>query len=184
MGSSYHYPGVSNNLALPPATMEKIAEHPNVVGCKLSHGALDDHALVALSPAIDHNRFQTFSGLGQQLLPLLTIGGAGVIDGLAGVFPKTVVRLYDLYRQHEEKGAGKKEMDEMRALQYQICKGEKLIGKWGAIGAKEAISRVLGYGSKDGGRLPVAGGFGGDSPEWEAWKGVYAELQKLEQSLP
>jgi 2-keto-3-deoxy-L-rhamnonate aldolase len=36
----YHYPGVSNNVALTPDTMERLAKHPNIVGCKLSHGAV------------------------------------------------------------------------------------------------------------------------------------------------
>ncbi|KAK5140005.1 hypothetical protein LTR04_003210, partial [Oleoguttula sp. CCFEE 6159] len=104
----YHYPGVSNNIAIAPSTFAKLAAHPNIVGCKLSYGAIDDHTLIANDPAIDHAHFATFTGLGQQLLPLLTVGGDGTIDALAGVFPKTVVRLYNLFREYEGEGDGSK----------------------------------------------------------------------------
>ena len=67
---SYHYPGVTNNLYISPATFEKLAAHPNIVGTKLSHGIIDDQALIAASPRIDHDYFYVFTGLGQNLLPV------------------------------------------------------------------------------------------------------------------
>ena len=81
---SYHYPGVTNNLYISPATIEKLAAHPNIVGTKLSHGIIDDQTLIAASPRIDHDHFYVFTGLGQNLLPVLAIGGVAAIDGLAG----------------------------------------------------------------------------------------------------
>lgn len=175
----YHYPGVSNNVAVSASTMEKIAQHPNVVGCKLSHSGIDDHTLVACNPNIDHNKFRTFTGLGQQLLPVLTIGGAGAIDGLASVFPKTVVKLYDLFQGEKSE----ENLNKMRELQYKICAGEKLVARWGTIGIKEATSRVLGFGEKDGGRLPLRGGFPGGEKEWQNWKPAMEELEKVEKGL-
>ena len=49
---SYHYPGVTNNLYISPATFEALAAHPNIVGTKLSHGIIDDQTLIAASPRI------------------------------------------------------------------------------------------------------------------------------------
>ncbi|KAK4994586.1 hypothetical protein LTR66_005422, partial [Elasticomyces elasticus] len=43
----YHYPGVTNSLSISPSTFETLAAHPNIVGCKLSHFAMDDHTLIA-----------------------------------------------------------------------------------------------------------------------------------------
>lgn len=175
----YHYPGVSNNVPLSWSTIEKLAQHPNIVGCKLSHGNMDDHTLLACNPSIDHNKFKTFTGLGQQLLPLLSVNGAGAIDGLAGIFPKTVVRLFNLY--HSKDAASK--VDEMRLLQFRICAGEKLVAKWGTTGIREAVSRVLGFGDSDGGRLPLKGGFPTGDKEWENWASTMDELVKIEKSL-
>lgn len=156
--------------------MIKLAQHPNIVGCKLSHGNLDDLGLIALSPNVDHGKFRTFSGLGQVLLPVLTLNGAGVIDGLSSMFPKTVVRIFDLFEKNSL-GA----LEELRTLQRKVAAGEKMVGKWGVIGVKEGISRLRGFGDSDGGRVPLQGGFG--DAEWAKWKDALDELEAVERSL-
>jgi len=163
--------------------MEALAAHPNIVGCKLSHGAIDDHTLIASSPNIDHASFATYTGLGQQLLPVLVVGGAGAIDGLAAIFPKTVVRLYEMYKGAFEDGEVKASMEEMRKVQYTISRGEKLVARWGTIGIKEGVSRVLGMGDRDGGRMPLSGGVPGGDKEWENWRPAIEALEKMEKSL-
>ncbi|KAI9659829.1 MAG: hypothetical protein M1821_001180 [Bathelium mastoideum] len=185
----YHYPGVSNSVPLLPSTIAKLSSHPNIVGCKLSHGALDDHTLLASSPTIDHTHFHVFTGLGQQLLPVLTVGGAGAIDGLAAIFPRTVVELYDTFHHTIGHKASSKNslavvqrnLEDMRKLQYHISAGEKLIAKWGTVGIKEACARILEFGDADGARLPLQGGFPEGDKEWEKWAGVLGELKKLEK---
>ncbi|WPH05019.1 Hypothetical protein R9X50_00791700 [Acrodontium crateriforme] len=178
----YHYPGVTNNLYIAPSTFEKLAAHANIVGCKLSHGIVDDQTLIAASPNIDHAHFSVFTGLGQNLLPVLTIGGVAAIDGLAGVFPSVVVKLFDMYNTSVAKGISQSDLQEMRLLQFKICQGEKLVAKYGVIGIKEAIARVWGMGDQKGGRLPLAGGFE-DANEWSKWEEIYTGLQKLEEKF-
>ena len=82
------------------------------VGCKLSHGDISLHTQIASNPRIDPNYFALFTGLGQQLLPVLTIGGAGAIDGLAAFFPRVVVRLWEATLQGG--------LDEARSIQVSI----------------------------------------------------------------
>lgn len=176
----YHYPGVSNNVLLTPDTMDRLAQHPNIVGCKLSHGALDDFLLIASNPNIDHSKFHTFTGLGQQLLPVLTVGGAGAIDGLAAAFPKSVVRLFEMF---EKQSQDAESIKAMRDLQYKISRAEKLVGRWGTVGIREAVARIAGFGDKDGGRLPLQGGFPDGDTEWQKWNGPIEALQTLESSL-
>ena len=65
---------------------------------------------------------------------MLAIGGVAAIDGLAGVFPRVVVRLFDLFNKSMSKGMTKKDLDEMRSLQFRICEGEKLVATWGVVG--------------------------------------------------
>ncbi|KAF4548721.1 4-hydroxy-2-oxoglutarate aldolase-like protein 2 [Elsinoe fawcettii] len=178
----YHYPGVTNGLYISPETFERLAAHKNIVGCKLSHGDIPDHTLIAASPKIDNKTFVIFSGLGQNLLPVLTVGGQGAIDGLAGIFPRTVVRLYQLYHDSSAKGTTKKDIDEMRDLQFRICQGERIVAKWGAVGIKESIARLWGFGDKEGARLPLQGGLQGGDAEWAKFKDVQEGLKKLEES--
>ena len=109
---------------------------------------------------------------------MLTVGGAGAIDGLAGVFPKCVVHLYETWKN--DPGESKR----LRELQYKISAGEELVVKYGTVGIKEAASRILGFGETDGTRLPLKGGFPGGDEEWEGWEGVMGELVALEKSLP
>ncbi|KAL5347376.1 hypothetical protein ACLOAV_007688 [Pseudogymnoascus australis] len=176
----YHYPGVSNNVKVTPSTYATLSAHPNIVGCKLSHGDISYHAQIGANPSIDHSHFHTFTGLGQQLLPILALGCAGTIDGSAGFFPKSVVHLYNLSTKENQTAEEKKEA---RTLQYRISAVEELVVKFGTVGIKEAVSRVLGLGERDGTRLPLVGGIPGGDAEWENWKGVVGELEKVEASL-
>ncbi|KAI9880778.1 MAG: hypothetical protein M1830_000214 [Pleopsidium flavum] len=176
----YHYPAVSNNITITTSTFETLAAHPNVVGCKLSHADLSKHTLIASSPNIDHLHFETFTGLGQQLLPVLTVGGAGAIDGLAGVFPKCVVHLYEMWKNNNSSG----DRERLREVQYKICAGEELVVRYGTVGIKEAVSRIRGFGERDGTRVPLKGGLPGGDREWGDWEGVMGELEALERSLP
>ena len=118
------------------------------MGTKLSHGVIDDQTLIAASPRIDHDHFYVFTGLGQNLLPVLTIGGVAAIDALAGCFPRVLVGLFRTFNDSAAKGTSKQDMEAMRELQFRICEGEKLVAKWGVIGMKEAIARLWGMGER------------------------------------
>ncbi|KAI2624072.1 hypothetical protein GGS21DRAFT_326562 [Xylaria nigripes] len=176
----YHYPGVSNNIKIAPATFVALAKHPNIVGCKLSHADVSEHTQIASNPDIDHERFRTFTGLGQQLLPVVAVGGAGAIDGCAGFFPATVVRLYALSVRNQLTEA---ELVERRRLQFKVSCVEELVAKFGTVGIKEAISRLRGFGCGDATRLPLFGGLPGGDAEWAKWKGVVDNMQQEEERL-
>lgn len=176
---------MSNNVLLLPKTMERLARHPNIVGCKLSHGNLDDHALIGLSPEIDHSKFHVFTGLGQQLIGVLDVGGAGAIDGLAACFPRCLVELFRLFETREHHGAARdaEMQSRMRQLQYTVCQAEKLVVRWGTIGIREALARVRQIGDGDGGRWPLKGGFPAGDAEWASWREAIDALHNLEVGL-
>ncbi|KAI1735439.1 dihydrodipicolinate synthase [Xylaria scruposa] len=176
----YYYPGVSNNVKITPSTFVTLAKHPNIVGCKLSHGDVSVHAQIASNPDIDHDHFRTFTGLGQQLLPVVAVGAAGAIDGSAGFFPKTVVRLYELSVKNQ---LSDEEAHERRRLQFKVSCIEELVVRFGTVGIKEAISRLRGFGDIDGTRLPLHGGIPGGDAEWVNWKSVADSVQEEEDRL-
>ena len=171
---------MSNNVKITPKTFEKLAAHPNIVGCKLSHGDVSTGIQIASNPAIDHTHFASFTGLGQQLLPVISVGFAGAIDGSAGFFPKSLVRLYELSRRND---LSEVELKERRGLQYKVSSMEEIVVKYGTVGIKEATSRLRGFGKIDGTRLPLFGGIPGGDAEWANWKGVLDEMEKIESSL-
>ena len=104
------------------------------------------------------------------------------IDGLAGVFPRVVVRLFNLFNETIASGITKDNIKELRDLQFRICEGEKLVARWGVVGLKEALARVWDFGGAKGARLPIAGGFE-DDKEWSKWEKTYQGLKELEESL-
>lgn len=174
----YHYPGVSNNVKFPPSTHATLASHPNIVGCKLSHPDLSHHTQVASHPTIDHAHYAVFTGLGQQLLPAMSVGAIGAIDASAGVFPRTLVRLWELCRLQRPSD---EEVAERRRLQYRVsCAGELVVAH-GTVGIKEAVRRLRGFGGKDGGRLPLARGLGDEG--WARWEGVIKAMEEEEKRL-
>lgn len=137
------------------------------------------HVQVSLDPAIDHNKFRVYSGFGQQLGPIVFFGAAGVIDGLAAIYPKTVSRLMEL---SEKRPIDPDTLAEVQRLQYVVSKAEEYIGKTGIVGIKEAVYRVTGMGTLEGGRLPLKGKLA--DGEWEKLSKLYlADVEAAEKSL-
>jgi 2-keto-3-deoxy-L-rhamnonate aldolase len=170
---------VTNNVVVQPETYTTLAAHPNIVGCKMSHANVSHHVQVSLDPKIDHDQFRVYSGFGQQLGPIVFFGAAGVIDGLAAIYPKTVVRLF--HNVDKAVSGDKEALAESRRLQYVVSKAEEFIGKRGVVGIKDAVYRVTGFGNQDGGRLPIKGKL--SENEWDTWRKTYlTEIEKEEAS--
>ncbi|RMZ69965.1 dihydrodipicolinate synthetase [Pyrenophora seminiperda CCB06] len=174
----YNYPGVTNNLMVTPKTYRILAKHPNIVGCKMSHAVVSWHNQVSLDPSIDHANFRVYSGLGQQLVPIVLLDAAGVIDGLAAIYPKTVCSLMKLA---ETRPITNENLQRMKELQYAVSTAEEFIGKYGIVGIKEAVKRVTGFGTMEGGRLPLKGKL--PEGEWEKWNETWQRMEKWEKSL-
>ncbi|KAH7118770.1 hypothetical protein B0J11DRAFT_617091 [Dendryphion nanum] len=174
----YNYPGVTNGITLTPETYTSLAQHPNIVGCKMSHGNVSYHVQVSLDPEIDHAKFRVYSGFGQQLGPIVFFGAAGVIDGLAAIYPKTVARLYGLA---EKRPIEPQALEEIHRLQFAVSSAEEFVGRWGIVGIKEAVQRVLGLGTLEGGRLPLKGKL--PEGEWEKWGKVLGRIAEIEEKL-
>ncbi|CAI6335465.1 unnamed protein product [Periconia digitata] len=174
----YNYPGVTNNVMLTPDTYRTLAQHPNIVGCKMSHGNVSYHVQVSLDPEIDHKKFKVYSGFGQQLGPIVLFDAAGVIDGLAAIYPKTVSLLFKLA---EKRPLDDATLQKIKELQYTVSAAEEYVVAGGIIGIKEAVHRVLGLGTLEGGRLPLKGKL--PDGAWEKWGKVLGRIQKTEDSI-
>ncbi|KAF8858927.1 aldolase [Acephala macrosclerotiorum] len=174
----YNYPGVTNNIMIGLDTYTKLAAHSNIVGCKMSHGNVSHHVQVSLDPAIDHTRFRVYSGFGQQLGPIVLFGAAGVIDGLAAIYPRAVSRLFDLAAKRP---VTPEALQTMQSWQFVVSRAEEMIGKWGIIGIKEGVYRELSIGNLQGGRLPLKGSM--PEGEWAKWAVAMDAMQKLEAAV-
>ena len=72
-------------------------------------------------------------------------------------------------------------MQRLRGLQRAIAAGEELIVKWGTVGVKEGVSRVLRFGDPRGTRLPLKGGL--PDGAWKEFEGAFEELGRVEGDL-
>jgi 2-keto-3-deoxy-L-rhamnonate aldolase len=173
----YNYPGVTNNIMVGLETYTELAAHPNIVGCKMSHGNVSHHVQVSLDPAIDHSRFRVYSGFGQQLGPIVLFGAAGVIDGLAAIYPRAVARLFELAAKRP---VTPEALEEIQSRQFAVSRAEEMIVKWGIVGIKEGIYQVLKMGNLEGGRLPLKGRM--PKGEWEVWSVAMDAMKTLEEA--
>lgn len=104
-----HYSSIANNVTLPiiiynvpsrtglnifPDTVAKLATHENIVGIKeASNNFSQILELISKVPA----SFSVISGNDDTIVPLLSLGGTGVISVLSNVFPKDVHNICKAY---------------------------------------------------------------------------------------
>ena len=77
-----------------PATVAKLAEHPNIVGLKAASG---DISQIADTAALVKGKMDIYSGNDDQIVPIMSLGGIGVISVLSNVFPKETVAICDKF---------------------------------------------------------------------------------------
>ncbi len=76
-----------------PETYAKLCEHPNIVATKEANG---DISSVALTRALCGDKLDIYSGNDDQIIPIMSLGGIGVISVLSNLVPKEVHKLcYD-----------------------------------------------------------------------------------------
>lgn len=115
----YNFPAVCNGIDLDSATIAALAKkHSNIVGVKLTCGAVAK--ITRLSAELPPESFATFGGQSDFLIGGLAAGSVGTIAGFANVFPKTIVRIYDLYQEGKFKEA--MDLHKKAALAEQPCK--------------------------------------------------------------
>ncbi len=73
-----------------PATAAKLAEHPNIVGLKAASG---DISQIADTAMLVKGKMDIYSGNDDQIVPIMALGGIGVISVLSNVFPKETVAI-------------------------------------------------------------------------------------------
>ncbi|KAK2752330.1 hypothetical protein FQN55_007370 [Onygenales sp. PD_40] len=131
----YNFPGVTAGLDVNSEALDILGRHKNIVGVKLTCGGIAKVARVAA--AFSTSEFSALAGQSDWLIPALSIGGTGCITGVANLFPKTCVELYNLYQ------SGK--LEEAQVLQKKLAVAEWGFAKGGINGTKWVVAKKLGY---------------------------------------
>ena len=91
-----------------PKTCAALAEHPNIAAIKEASGNISQVAEIA---ALTRGKLDIYSGNDDQILPILSLGGQGVISVLSNVMPKQTVEMCNKFFQGDVAGSTKMQLD-------------------------------------------------------------------------
>ncbi len=103
----YNVPG-RTCMNISPALIAELAQVPNIVAVKEASGDLGQVAEIASLVPED---FAIYSGNDDSIVPLLSLGGHGVISVLANVCPKETHDLVEKYLEGDVEGSRKIQLD-------------------------------------------------------------------------
>lgn len=76
--------------AIQPATYVKLAQHPNIAAVKEANGNI---SAIVETKALAGDQLDIYSGNDDEIVPILSMGGLGVISVLSNLLPKETSRL-------------------------------------------------------------------------------------------
>ncbi|TCO71465.1 4-hydroxy-tetrahydrodipicolinate synthase [Marinisporobacter balticus] len=97
----YNVPG-RTGVNILPATLEKISKHPNIQGIKEASGDISQVAEIARLVPKD---FYIYSGNDDMVVPLMSLGGSGVISVVANIIPKDTHEMVQKFIDGDVKGS-------------------------------------------------------------------------------
>ena len=101
------------NMNITPETLLKLTELNNVVAIKEASG---DMSQVAKMKALCGDKIDIYSGNDDQIIPILSLGGIGVISVAANIIPKIVHDMCDLYLNGDCFKATKLQLDYLELM--------------------------------------------------------------------
>ena len=113
----YNVPG-RTGCNLLPATCAVLAEHPNIVAIKEASGNISQIAQVA---ALCGEKLDIYSGNDDQIIPVLSLGGKGVISVLSNVLPKETSRMCHLFMEGNVAEARKMQLQYLPLVDALFC---------------------------------------------------------------
>ena len=161
----YNFPVVCNGVDLDSASICRLAKtHSNIVGVKLTCGAVAK--ITRLAAELPSEEFSTYGGQSDFLIGGLASGSAGTIAGFANVFPKTIVRIYNLYQEGKFQEA--LDLHKAAALAEQPCKAGIACVKYAASFTTAKAAGIEGAGEKLKPRRPYVEPSGADKKNIES----------------
>ena len=99
-------------------TYAKLSQHPRIVGVKEASGDLS--AILRLRAATGDD-FAVYSGNDDQIVPILSLGGSGVISVLSNVAPRVPHDIYQHYFDGDVRTAAKMQIDYADLIDALFC---------------------------------------------------------------
>jgi len=106
------------NLIIAPSTTIKLAEHPNIVGLKEAGGDMKATALVA---AACEGKLDIYSGNDDCIVPVMSVGGVGVISVLSNFAPREVHEMCAAYLAGDVQTARRLQLKYIKLIDLLFC---------------------------------------------------------------
>lgn len=101
-----------------PETVAKLADHPNIVGIKEASGNISQ--IAELSRLVG-DKMDIYSGNDDQIVPVLSLGGKGVISVLSNIMPAATSEMCKRFFDGDTKGACKLQLDLLPLVDALFC---------------------------------------------------------------
>ena len=126
---------------LTPASCAILAKHENIVGIKEASGNISQIAEIA---ALTNGEFDIYSGNDDQIVPLMSLGGKGVISVVSNILPKKTVEMCDKFFAGDLEGSRKIQFDLLPLINSLFCEVNPIPAKAAvaAMGFGENIVRL------------------------------------------
>ncbi|NEZ75389.1 4-hydroxy-tetrahydrodipicolinate synthase [Clostridium botulinum] len=105
----YNVPG-RTGLNIAPSTLKELCKDKNIVAVKEASGNISQ---IARIKALCGDKLDIYSGNDDQIIPILALGGIGVISVLANVIPEDVHNMCELYLTGKVNEALKIQLDSL-----------------------------------------------------------------------
>jgi len=138
----YNVPSRTGCNLLPASALE-LAKHPNIVAIKEACGNISQIAELA---ALTRGELDIYSGNDDQIVPVLSLGGKGVISVLSNIMPKATSEMCRKFFAGDVAGSAKLQLDLLPLVNALFCEVNP-------IPVKAAVS-AMGYGENSL-RLPL-----------------------------
>lgn len=130
-------------INIEPATYAELAKHPMIQAIKEANGQIDK---ITETMALCGDKLTLYSGNDDQIVPLMSVGGKGVISVLSNILPKETSQMCHKFFDGDIEGAA-----QMQFKYFKLIKA--LFSEVNPIPAKAAVA-AMGY-CKDYVRLPL-----------------------------
>ena len=115
----YNIPGRTGGILVQPETVVKLCrEVPNIVGVKDATGNI---SMVAKLMALAGDDVDVYSGNDDQIVPLLSLGGKGVISVLSNVAPQQTHDICEKYFNGDVEGSRKMQLEALDLISALFC---------------------------------------------------------------
>ena len=101
-----------------PATVAKLAEHPNIVAIKEACGSISQVAEVA---ALTRGKLDIYSGNDDQIVPIMSLGGKGVISVLSNLMPRATSEMCHKFMAGDVAGSAEMQLNLLELINTLFC---------------------------------------------------------------